>query len=63
MKRHNLVIPDDLHATLTKVAKKEGMSVAALIRRWIKLGLLWSQGDVTITHTRADGTVVEVELL
>jgi|TARA_R100000049_G_C1911546_1_gene58802 hypothetical protein len=47
-KRYNLVIPEALYVELATVAEREHMTVVALMRRYLKLGLLFTQGDLVV---------------
>ena len=39
-KRHNLVLPPDLHRKLQEVADRQGTTVTELIKKCLKIGLI-----------------------
>jgi hypothetical protein len=47
MKRHNLVLPEDLYNQLQEVADQKHTTVLELIRRFVKLGLLAVRAETT----------------
>ena len=66
MKRYNLVIPKTLYDAVKKLAEKEGISVVAIFRRFIKLGLLVTKMRADgndFFFREADGTVLKLEIL
>lgn len=66
MKRYNLVVPEDLFNELQQLAEARGTTVADLLRRFIKLGLIALQVDQDPNSAliiREGGTEREILLL
>lgn len=57
MKRLNLSMPKGLLLKLKAAAGIEFKSMNGLILAYIKLGLLYSSGELAIYHVREDGAV------
>lgn len=62
-KRYNLAIPQTLYNELEALANARGVTVVAIIREFMKLGLAATAPDVQLIARYPDGTERELELI
>jgi len=61
--RVNLQIPPDMLTRLSEVARQEHKRVSALVRSYIKLGLMYSEGKIKIYSVNEDGSHSETHVV